>query len=273
MSMAREVAASEMQVVNLTKRYNGVAVVDDVSFTVATGEFVAILGPSGAGKTTLFRCIAALTQLDSGRVVVHRRELHRLRGAQLCAARREIGLIFQQFNLIRRLTALENVLAGRLGHVPTWRALVRHFRLADHQLALASLHRVGLLDYAAQRADRLSGGQQQRVAIARVLAQQSRFILADEPVASLDPETAASVLDILRAVSRERGIAVLCSLHQVELATTFADRIIGLRDGRVVLDLPAAQLSASDCSAIYRADPESQQPSRPSEVTQPCRIL
>jgi phosphonate transport system ATP-binding protein len=273
MSMARQVTAAEMQVVDLTKRYNGVAVVDNVSFTVATGEFVAILGPSGAGKTTLFRCIAALTQLDGGRVVVHRRELHRLRGAQLCAARREIGLIFQQFNLIRRLTALENVLAGRLGHVPTWRALVRRFGAADRQLALASLDRVGLLDYAAQRADRLSGGQQQRVAIARVLAQQSRFILADEPVASLDPETAASVLDILRAVTRERGIAVLCSLHQVELATTFADRIIGLRHGRVVLDVPAARLSASDCSVIYRADAEGQQPSRPSEATRPCRIL
>jgi phosphonate transport system ATP-binding protein len=273
MTMALGAAAPELQVVNLTKRYNNVAVVDGVSFTVAPGEFVAILGPSGAGKTTLFRCVAALTPLDSGKVFVNRCELHVLRGAQLCAARREIGLIFQQFNLVRRLTALDNVLAGRLGYVPTWRALLRCFRPADRQLALASLDRVGLLEHAYQRADRLSGGQQQRVAIARVLAQQSRFILADEPVASLDPETAESVLDILRAIARERGIAVLCSLHQVELATKFADRIIGLRDGRVVLNLPTARLSASDRSVIYRAAPEGVLPSHRPGATQPFGIL
>src|SRR5262249_14083169 len=259
--------------VDLTKHYNDVAVVDGVSFTVAPGEFVAFLGASGAGKTTLFRCVAALTSLDSGKVLVNRCELHVLRGAQLCAARREIGLIFQQFNLVRRLTALDNVLAGRLGYVPTWRALLRRFHPADRQLALAALDRVGLLDYAYQRADRLSGGQQQRVAIARVLAQQSRFILADEPVASLDPETAESVLDILRAIVRERGVAGLWSLHQVDVATKFADRILGLRHGRLVLNLPSARWSASDRSLIYGADPEGVPPLHRPGATSPCAML
>ncbi|MBM3223511.1 MAG: phosphonate ABC transporter ATP-binding protein [Candidatus Tectomicrobia bacterium] len=257
--MGTDVAAAQLQVLNLSKHYHGVAVVDNVSLTVAPGEFVALLGPSGAGKTTLFRCVAALTPLDGGTVVVNRRELHTLRGAQLCAARRDIGVIFQQFNLVRRLTALHNVLAGRLGYVPTWRVLLRRFPAADRQLALACLDWVGLLGHAYQRADRLSGGQQQRVAIARVLAQQSRFILADEPVASLDPETAESVLDTLRSIARERGIAVLCSLHQVDLATRFADRILGMRQGRLLLDLPTAQLSAVHRNLLYAAAaPEAQ---------------
>ncbi len=273
MTRVASVVASEIQVVNLTKHYNGVAVVDSVSFTVAPGEFVALLGPSGAGKTTLFRCVAALTPLDGGTVVVNKRELHALHGSQLCAARREIGVIFQQFNLVRRLSALHNVLAGRLGHVSTWRALLRRFHTADRQLALACLDRVGLLDHAYQRADRLSGGQQQRVAIARVLAQESRFILADEPVASLDPETAESVLDILRAIARERGIAVLCSLHQVDLATRFADRILGMRDGRLVLNLPTAQLNAADHSLLYRADATEASPLQQRGATLPYGIL
>jgi phosphonate transport system ATP-binding protein len=152
-----------------------------------------------------------------------------LGGRQLSLARSEVGLIFQQFNLIRRLSALDNVLAGRLGVVPTWRVMLRSFPRRDRQLALAALDRVGMLSFALQRADSLSGGQQQRVAIARALAQQSRFVLADEPVASLDPESAKSVLSILRDIARERMIAVLVSLHQVEFATQFAV-------GDVVLD-------------------------------------
>ncbi len=252
MSVAQQSCAPLLQVRGLSKHYGGRVALAGVSFSVAAGEFVAILGPSGAGKTTLFRCLTRLVASDSGEIFLREQALHTARGQQLREVRRDTGLIFQQFNLIRRLSAFENVLAGRLGHTPTWRVLLRHFSQSDRQLALASLDRVGLLAYAGQRADRLSGGQQQRVAIARVLAQQSGLILADEPVASLDPASAANVLGTLRAVAHERKIAVLCSLHQVDLATTFADRVIGLRAGCLVTDLPAAQLNATEQARVYR---------------------
>ena len=163
-----------------------------------------------------------------------------------------MALIFQQFNLIRRLTALQNVLVGRLAHVPTWRVLARRFTRADRQLALGCLDTVGLLDKAGARADQLSGGQQQRVAIARALAQHAKVILADEPVASLDPESAATVLESLRAAVAT-GVAVVASLHQVHLARAYADRIVALRDGRVVRDAPAARLDARTHRADLRA--------------------
>jgi len=251
-SATRQDGTPLLRVVGLGKRYGGKVALDDISFTVAAGEFVALLGPSGAGKTTLFRCMTRLIDPDRGEIVLRGRALQAARGHQLRAVRRETGLIFQQFNLIRRLTALENVLVGRLGHAPTWRVLCRRFSYADRQLAFAALDQVGLLAYADQRADRLSGGQQQRVAIARVLAQQSRLILADEPVASLDPVAAANVLDALRSIAHEHAIAVVCSLHQVDLATAFADRIIGLRAGRVVTDVPAARLDAAAQALLYR---------------------
>ncbi len=166
-----------------------------------------------------------------------------------------MALIFQQFDLIRRLEALENVLVGRLAHVPTWRVVLRRFTRADRQLALASLHTVGLLDRAYTRADELSGGQQQRVAIARALAQNAKIILADEPVASLDPESSAMVLESLRsAVST--GVAVVASLHQVHLARAYADRIVALRGGRIVADAPAARLDARSIEQIYERDGE-----------------
>src|SRR5205807_7607973 len=174
-----------------------------------------------------------------------------LGGRQLSLARSEVGLIFQRCSLSRRLSALDNVLVGRLGEVPTWRVMLRRFPQRDRQLALAALDRVGMLPYALQRADSLSGGQQQRVAIARALAQQSRFVLADEPVASLDPESAKSVLSILRDIARERMIAVLVSLHQVEFAIQFADRVIGLRAGRMIADRPAAAFAEADHRMIF----------------------
>jgi len=228
-------------------------VLDDVSCSVAPGEVVALLGASGAGKTTLFRCLTRLAEADGGEIYFGDRPMRKLDGRRLSSARREAGLIFQQFNLIRRLSALDNVLVGRLGRVPTWRVVLRCFPRADRQLALAALDRVGMLPFALQRADSLSGGQQQRVAIARALAQQSKFVLADEPVASLDPESAKSVLSILRDVARERMIAVLVSLHQVDLALRYADRVIGLREGRMIADRPAASFAEIDHRAIFAA--------------------
>jgi phosphonate transport system ATP-binding protein len=235
------VSAPAIRAIGLRKRFGERVVLDDVSFEVAPGEVVAVLGASGAGKTTLFRCLTRLAATDGGEVFF---------GAA-GAGRGEVGLIFQQFNLIRRLSALDNVLVGRLGQVPTWRVLLRRFPAADRQLALAALDRVGLLAHWAQRADSLSGGQQQRVAIARALAQQSRFVLADEPVASLDPEAAKSVLSILRDVAHERLIAVLVSLHQVDFALRYADRVIGLRAGKVIADRAAAAFADADHRAIF----------------------
>ncbi|MCZ8313528.1 phosphonate ABC transporter ATP-binding protein [Phreatobacter sp.] len=235
----------------VSKTYGSTIALADVSFTVAPGEVVALVGPSGAGKSTVFRCVTRLVAPDAGSVSVLGSDLAGLRGRQLRDARRDIGLIFQQFNLISRMSALDNVLAGRMGHVATWRVVARRFPAADRQLALACLDRVGLLDKAYQRADSLSGGQQQRVAIARVLAQRSRVLLADEPVSSLDPKAADNVLTVLRSVARENGIAVLCSLHQVDLARRFADRVVALRSGRLVLDAPAAALTPAAFADIY----------------------
>jgi phosphonate transport system ATP-binding protein len=174
-----------------------------------------------------------------------------MRPRELRLARRDIGLIFQQHNLIRRRSALDNALAGRLGRVSLWRAVAGRLGAADRQLAFAALDRVNLLDFADRRADRLSGGQQQRVAIARVLVQESRLILADEPVASLDPATAVSVLAFLRDIARENGVAVLCSLHQVDLVPGFADRVLGLRDGRLTSDTPISEFSRMTSTEFY----------------------
>ena len=257
-------ARAVVRVDELRKRYEaGVAALDGVSFSVAPGEFVAVLGPSGAGKTTLFRCMTGLTRADGGSVLVRGQDICRSRGLALRAARQEMALIFQQFNLVRRLTAHHNVLAGRLAHVPAWRVMLHRFARPDRQRALACLDAVGLLERAWTRADQLSGGQQQRVAIARALAQEASVILADEPVASLDPESAATVLDTLRAVARS-GVAVVASLHQVHLAVAYAERIIALRSGRVVEDAPAGRLDERTLEQIYaRTAPAGTVPERP----------
>ncbi|MCA4918855.1 MAG: phosphonate ABC transporter ATP-binding protein [Roseomonas sp.] len=239
----------------VTKRYGTTLALDDVSFVVDPGEFVALLGPSGAGKSTLFRCVTRLVAPDTGVVRVLGRDMSALGGQELRLARRDVGLIFQQFNLIGRLSAMDNVLAGRMGHASTLRVMLRQFTRADRQLALAALDRVGLLERAGQRADSLSGGQQQRVAIARVLAQQARLLLADEPVSSLDPQSAENVLSILRNIARETGIAVVCALHQVDLARRYADRVVALRGGRKLLDVSVNAFDQNAFQELYGAHP------------------
>ncbi|MGI8985067.1 MAG: phosphonate ABC transporter ATP-binding protein [Acidimicrobiales bacterium] len=239
-----------LQVVGVTHRYDRV-VLDDVSFDVAPGEVVAVVGPSGAGKTTLFRVATDLVTPERGHVAVGGRVLSGLRGRARRVARREVALVFQQFNLIRRVSALDNVVAGRLAELPMWRAVAHRPGAAHRALALDCLDRVGLADHAHARADRLSGGQQQRVAIARALAQRPTVLLADEPVASLDPASSAAVLGAIRTAADDAGIAVVCSLHQIELVAGFADRVIGLRNGAVVLDERAASFDGRGQRLVY----------------------
>ena len=210
-----------------TRRHPGGRGVADVDLAVREGEFVALVGPSGAGKTTLLRLMASLDAPHAGEV---RRFGETPRGPRRGDTR--VAVVFQRPRLVGRADALANVLAGRLGHLPRWRALLGAFDDGDRRLALASLAKVGLLDRAGDRADRLSGGEQQRVAIARALAQAPRVLLADEPVASLDPDNARAVLAVLRACADD-GLAVVASLHQPELARAYCDRVVALRDGRV----------------------------------------
>ena len=232
---------------HIAKRFGGRAVLEDVSLDASEHELVAVLGPSGAGKTTLFRCLTGLLAPDSGSVTVDGLDIASLTGRR----RRRVAVVFQQFNLVSRLTALENVLAGRLGHVPAWRGWLRCFERADQRLALDCLDRVGLSAHAGQRADMLSGGQQQRVAIARALAQQPRLIVADEPVSSLDPASSAGIMELLRGIAQADGMAVVCSLHQVPFAREYADRIVGLSHGRVTVDVVAGRFDAAAYARVY----------------------
>jgi phosphonate transport system ATP-binding protein len=239
--------SSRLSVEGLTKSFNERPAIEDVNFTVAEHEFVAVLGQSGARKTTLFRCIAGLLASDRGIARIGGERITSLRGRD----RRRLAVVFQQFNLVSRLSAFDNVLAGRLGHVPAWRGWLRSFARPDRLLALECLDRVGLLAHAAQRADRLSGGQQQRVAIARALAQQAELIIADEPVASLDPNASSEILDLLLNIARSDGIGVLCSLHQVPYAKAYADRIVGLSHGRVMLDVQTDRFDGAAFEQLY----------------------
>ena len=240
----------------LGMRYpTGRLALDGASLTVAAGELVVILGHNGSGKSTLLRCIAGILKPTSGRVRLLGRDIDQLSGRALREARLMLGMIFQQAHLVRRRSVLANVMCGTLGR---HRGLATAFgRLPKEERGhgLACLDEVGLLDFAAQRAGTLSGGQAQRVAIARALAQRSRALLADEPVASLDPEAAEEIMRLLRRLATEDNLAVICVLHQPDLARRYADRILGLRGGRTVfLDEPRA-LGSRDVAALYEAVP------------------
>lgn len=239
---------------NLTKSYRrDGAALQNLSFEVVPHRFTAILGSSGAGKTTLLRCLLQLTRADAGQVWFQGRNLTDCSLPELRQARTQIATVAQQFNLVRRRTALENCLGGRLSELPLWRCLTNRFPTDLLREGLTALERVKLLEVAFQRADRLSGGQQQRVAIARALTQNARLILADEPVASLDPETADVVLHLLRSLCEQEGMTILCNLHQVELAKRYSDRILGIRAGQLVLDIPTDQFSETDADLIYKS--------------------
>lgn len=241
-----------VQLDHVTKDFGGgVLGLDDVNLGFRTGGISVLLGLSGSGKSTLLRHINGLHSPTSGKVRVLGEDMDRLRRSELKAVRRDIGVIFQSFNLVGPMSVLENVCAGALGSLRGPRITLMMYPKALRREALEKLDRVGLADRAYQRADTLSGGQQQRVAIARALMQHPKVLLADEPVASLDPVSARDVIDLLRQISAEDDLTVVASLHQVQLAIDFADRIIGLRTGRVVLDRETAGLSAEEASQIY----------------------
>jgi len=239
-----------IEVRGLTKRYGDVVALNEVDLQVTAGELLVVLGPSGAGKSTLLRCINRLIEPSSGEVRVAG-ELVLKDRAGLRELRSQVGMIFQDHNLVPRLSVLKNVLTGRLSHMPVWESVLQLFRAGDVSIALECLERVELRERAWTRADRLSGGQQQRVGIARALAQHPRAILADEPVASLDPKSARLVLSDLKRAARELSIAVLCNLHQVQYALEFADRIVGICAGRVVFEGAPEQLDGESLERIY----------------------
>jgi phosphonate transport system ATP-binding protein len=244
-----------LEIRHLSKTYPGGArALHDVSIDVAAGEFLVILGPSGAGKSTLLRCINRLVEPTEGQVLHNGREITGHRG-DLRAIRRQFGMVFQQFNLVKRLSVLTNVLTGRLGYRSVWRSLAYSFPEADKRIAIECLARVNMDQKAFQRADTLSGGEQQRVAIARALAQQPMVILADEPVASLDPKIARQVLGYLREAAQELGITVLCNLHQVDYAKEFSERVVGMSRGAVVFEGPSSALTDDILHRIYYREP------------------
>ena len=235
---------------------NGTVGLDDVNLTIQDGEFVAIIGRSGAGKSTLLRSVNRMHHITSGTLMVNGINVSTLSGKSLRRFRRGIGMVFQSFNLVTRTTVIKNVLSACVPDMPFWRVLLGIFRREDKMKALESLDKVGILDKAYIRADQLSGGQQQRVALART--QDPQIILADEPVAALDPVTARQVMQDFVRINKEMGISILLNIHHVELAIEYADRIIGIRAGRIVYDGPSKQVDQAVLNAIYGDDAETE---------------
>lgn len=230
---------------------NGTVGLKDVNLTIQDGEFVAIIGRSGAGKSTLLRSVNRMHDITDGTLTVEGVNVKGLKGKELRHFRRGIGMVFQSFNLVSRTTVIRNVLSACVPEMPFWRVLLGAFRKEDKITALESLDKVGILDKAYIRADQLSGGQQQRVALARTLAQNPKIILADEPVAALDPVTAKLVMQDFVRINREMGISILLNIHHVELAIEYADRIIGIRAGEIVYDGPSKEVDQTVLDAIY----------------------
>ena len=260
-------SAAAIEIVGVAKSFRaGTPVLKDINVTVAAGEMVALIGASGSGKSTLIRAIAGLIRVDrpdrradregGGRIVVLSQPIQEDGRITACAARlrASIGVIFQQFNLVPRLSVLTNVCLGLLGQIPGWRGTLARFSVEERRRAVQALARVGIAEHALKRGSELSGGQQQRAAIARTLVQGASVLIADEPIASLDPKAARRVMDILAELNRQDKITVLVSLHQVEYALSYCPRTIALRDGRIVYDGPSSALNRSFLDELYGAE-------------------
>lgn len=241
-----------LRVQGLSKTYKtGDRALDDVSFEVPAGQVVGLIGPSGAGKSTLIRCINRLVEPSQGDVWLNDTQITALGSGELRAARRRIGMIFQEYALVERLSVMENILSGRLGYVPFWRSFLRRFPANDVAAAFGLLDRVGLSDHANKRADALSGGQRQRVGIARALEQNPELLLVDEPTASLDPKTSRQIMRLIVEICQERNLPAIINIHDVVLARQFTQRIIGLQAGRVIFDGAPTELDDSVLTRIY----------------------
>lgn len=237
---------------HLRKEYRpGVPVLQDIDIVIPGRGVTAIIGPSGTGKSTLIRCINRLVEPTAGEILFRGQDLAKLSGIALRHARRRIGMVFQEYNLVERLTVMENLLCGRLGYVPLWRAWLRVFPPADIERAFALLDAVGLTEHATRRADALSGGQRQRVGIARAIMQDPELVLADEPTSSLDPKTSVEIMEILSRLAGERDIPVVVNIHNVDLARRFATRIVGMSGGQIVYEGSPQGLQDAHLKRIY----------------------
>jgi phosphonate transport system ATP-binding protein len=250
--MAGAPAAPALEIRGLVKEYRrGVPVLRGIDLTFAGSGITAVIGPSGTGKSTLIRCINRLVEPTAGEILFHGLDLAKLRGRALREARRRIGMVFQEYNLVERLTVMENVLSGRLGYVPPLKAWLRRYPKEDIAAAWALLDTVGLTEYANQRADALSGGQRQRVGIARAVMQNPELLLADEPTSSLDPKTSVEIMELLVSIAASRGIPVILNIHNVPLARRFATHVIGMAGGMVVYDGAPEDLTDEHLKRIY----------------------
>ncbi len=246
-----------LEIKNLTKIYaGGTQALYDVSFTVKPGEFLAVIGLSGSGKSTLLRCINRLIEPTDGQIIWNGEDITAASQDELLRIRRKIGMIFQHFNLVTRSRVITNVLAGRLGYVNPAMSLLNRFPKSDMEMALKQLNRFGIADQANKRADELSGGQQQRVGIARAMMQEPEIILADEPVASLDPVLAHSIMQYLETINKEDGVMVLCSLHFLDLVHRYADRAIALNEGKLMFDGSPEDIDDAKFKEIYGKEAE-----------------
>jgi phosphonate transport system ATP-binding protein len=268
MIVARRLEHGMLVVEGLTCRFGKKAAVDNASFSVAPGSFVGVIGRSGAGKSTLLRMINRLAEPTAGKIAFGGLDVTALKGRDLRKWRARSAMIFQQFNLIGRLDVLTNVLMGRLASISQARALLKLWPDADKAVALAALEQFEIAGLAAQRADQLSGGQQQRVAIARALVQEPDIILADEPIASLDPHNTKVVMDALQRINRDFGITVMCNLHSLELARSYCGRLIGMAAGQVVFDGTPEQLTEQEARRLYglESDPKVNPSATPNGV-------
>ena len=237
---------------NLTYQKGGPQVLFDISFSVSKNDFYAIIGPSGAGKSSLIRCINKLADANSGNVLFKGENIINLSGKKLRSIRRKIGMIFQEFNLIDRMSVIDNVLTGRLGYMNTFTSLFRMFDKKDISRAIALIEKVGLEDFANKRVDQLSGGQRQRVGIARALMQEPEIMLVDEPTSSLDPKIAIEMMELIKGIADELKIPILCNIHNIDLAKKFANKILGLQDGKKKFDDTTDKLTHEVLQDLYK---------------------
>ena len=241
-----------LSVNNITKKYkNGTTALKDVSLTAEKGEFISVIGPSGSGKSTLLRTINRMIDIDEGTILFNDVQIEKLKGKEINKFRRQIGMIFQSYNLVERLTVIENVLHGRLGYKSVLAGSLGLYTEEEKQEAFSILEKVDMMKYAYQRCSELSGGQKQRVGIARALMQNPVLLLCDEPIASLDPKSSERVMDYLRKITDEMGITCIVNLHQVDIATKYSDRIIGLNEGHKVFDDTVGNLTKEKVEKIY----------------------